>query len=399
MSLFHELAYSFNHDNPFINDTGNKKLTTLKENMHKLMKIDFSTMEDYIKYYDLVPDLTQLYGDNTKKKKIYETMMINDFKDIISSFPQFKSFNSYLDQYGYIGDSKDNMTGGNEENNKVEELDEVNTDEENEEQEQKPLIPSEDIKYESIIPISPMKFDYKKTGGLTNYNITSDKPLSYDEIRKLTVNIARSKLKTTVEKSEQVLALERAKRKELMNNIQKYKNIKAIGVLVEDNIQDMSLSQLEHTLNTCEKLFQSQKLKETIKRGSNFGGLVFDTLFPEGVKVSKNKRIRPKGIGKVVIDSIFDSQSTIGVAFQNIVDKHNWNITDEAVLMLSIGEMFISNLNVETIEEEPPKKQENINEEANNEATKEINDKNNEEEENEENNEEEDGYEYYSEAA
>ena len=397
MSLFSELAYAFNHDNPFINDTGNKKLSTLKQNMKNLMKIDFSTMEDYIKYYDLIPELTQLYGDTTKKKKIYETLIINDFKDVISSFPQFKSFNTYLDKYGYIG-NETNITGGNKEESEAEELDTVESNEEPEEQpEQKPLIPSDDIKYESIIPISPMKFDYKKTGGLTNYNITSDKPLSYDEIRKLTVNIARSKLKTTVEKSEQVLALERAKRKELMNNIQKYKNIKAIGVLVEDNIQDMDLSQLEHTLNTCEKLFQSQKLKETIKRGSNFGGLVFDTVFPEGIKITKTKRIRPKGIGKTVIDSLFDTQSTIGVAFQNIVDKHNWNITDEAVLMLSIGEMFISNLNIETVEEE--KKEPKINEEKETDKKQNDNDEDNEEAEVEDDNNEEDGYEYYSEAA
>ena len=397
MSLFSELAYAFNHDNPFINDTGNKKLSTLKQNMKNLMKIDFSTMEDYIKYYDLIPELTQLYGDTTKKKKIYETLIINDFKDVISSFPQFKSFNAYLDKYGYIG-NETNITGGNKEESEAEELDTVEANEEPEDQqEQKPLIPSDDTKYESIIPISPMKFDYKKTGGLTNYNITSDKPLSYDEIRKLTVNISRSKLKTTVEKSEQVLALERAKRKELMNNIQKYKNIKAIGVLVEDNIQDMDLSQLEHTLNTCEKLFQSQKLKETIKRGSNFGGLVFDTVFPEGIKITKTKRIRPKGIGKTVIDSLFDTQSTIGVAFQNIVDKHNWNITDEAVLMLSIGEMFISNLNIETVEEE--KKEPKINEEKETNKEQNDNDEDNEEAEDENDNNEEDGYEYYSEAA
>ena len=303
--------------------------------------------------------------------------MFNDFKDIISKFPSLKSFNKYLDKYGYVEVSQnpEPITGGAEvvEENKT------------------PLAPIDnDDKWDSIIPINPGKFDYKKTGGLTNYNITSETPLSYEDVRKLTVNIARSKLKASVEKSEQVLALEQQKRKELMNNIQKYKNIKAIGIMVEDNIQDMDLPQLEHTLSHCEKLFQSQKLKETIKRGTNFAGLMFDTVFPEGIKIGKTKRVKTKGISKAIFESVFDSQSTIGVAFQNIADKHNWNITDEAVLILSVGEMFISNLKVETItpEEEETTKETNQKEEDG--EGEEINE--------EEEAEEEDGYEYYEEA-
>lgn len=397
MGLFYELAYSFNHDNPFAKDTGKQKLTTLKQNIQDNMSINFSEIENNIKFYELKPSIVQLYGDKTKRKLIYETSMINDFKDVVLNFPQFRSFNSWLDNYDYVGQSQ-SITGGTATEEPVAEEEEAEEVEET--VEDKPLI--DDTQWDSIIPINPNKFDYKKTGGLTNYNITSDKPISYDEIRKLTVNIARSKLKVTVEKSEQVLALEKKKRKELLNNIQKYKNIKAIGILVEDNIQDMDLQQLEHTLAHCEKLFQSQKLKETIKRGTNFGGLIFDTVFPEGIKIGKTKRLKIKGMGKTIIDSVFDSQSTIGVAFQNIVDKHNWNITDEAVLMLSIGEMFISNLKVENVEEEKPKQETNNKSNMTSSLSQpmlqsNIKHEQEPEEENEDIDEEEEVYEYYSE--
>lgn len=364
---FYDIAYSFSSDNPFPNDTGKQKLNTLRKMVKQNLSIDFGEIEQLIKFYDLNDNITQLYGVEDKTKPITETFMFNDIKNVVQTIPQLKYFNHWVDQFNAIPDPYDksnNISGGNKDDNQAEQeqTTQIEQSKEQPKEEQKPsllsklkqstdLLPDE-TKWASVIPITPSKFDYSKTGGLTNYDITNENPLTYEDIRKLTVNIARSKLKNIVEKSEQVLALEKAKRKELMANIQKYKNIKAIGVMVEDNIQEMNLDQLEHTLNHCEHLFQSQKLKEMIKRGANFGSLLTSTVFPNGIKVG-NKRIKMKGAAKTIIDNIFDSQSTIGVAFQNIVEKHHWSITDEMVLTLSLGEMFISNIGVEKIEPEP----------------------------------------------
>ena len=358
-NLFNDLSYSFNYDNPFPEDNNKSKLNILKKLIKQKLSIDFDDIDKDIKYYELNPSIQQLYGDDTKEKNITELSLIDDIKTVVTQIPELKYFNNWVSQFSY---NTNTIIGGNDEDNNEEDADEQQEELTNEEeiakQVEDKLLP-EETHWESIIPIQASKFDYSKTNGLTNYDITSEKPLSYEDIRKLTVNIARSKLKSTVEKSEQVITLEREKRKQLMNNIQKYRNINAIGVLVEDNIQDMNLSQLEHTLTHCEKLYQSQKLKEVIKRGANFGSLIAGTVFPDGIKIGKSKKIRMKGAAKTIIENIFDTQSTIGVAFQNIVDKHNWNITDEAVLMLSMGEMFISSIKVENTDQTQENQQDN----------------------------------------
>ena len=343
--VLHDLSFSFNKDNPFPDDNNKQRLNILRNMVENNLVIDLNNVDKTINYINLKEGLDQLYGnDNTSD--ITELIMIDDIKDVIEHIQQFKYFNSWCSQF----QRKGVIIGGEQTIITQEEQ----TQQETEQQEPttfKPIVNQDDNNFEGIIPIQPMKFDYSKTNGLTNYDITTDKPLPYEEVRKLTVNIARSKLKTTVEKSEQIINLEKEKRKEIMNNIQKYRNINAIGVMVEDNIQEMNLSQLEHTLEYCEKLYQSQKLKEVIKRGANFGSLISSTIFPNGIKIGKTKRINFKGTAKTIIENIFDTQSTIGVAFQNIIEKHHWNITDEVVLMLSIGEMFVSSIKIDNIDQ------------------------------------------------
>lgn len=342
--VLHDLSFSFNKDNPFPDDNNKQRLNILRNMVENNLVIDLNNVDKTINYINLKEGLYQLYGnDNTSD--ITELIMIDDIKDVIEHIQQFKYFNSWCSQF----QRKGVIIGGEQ----TIETQEEQTQQETEQEPTtfKPIVNQDDNNFEGIIPIQPMKFDYSKTNGLTNYDITTDKPLPYEEVRKLTVNIARSKLKTTVEKSEQIINLEKEKRKEIMNNIQKYRNINAIGVMVEDNIQEMNLSQLEHTLEYCEKLYQSQKLKEVIKRGANFGSLISSTVFPNGIKIGKTKRINFKGTAKTIIENIFDTQSTIGVAFQNIIEKHHWNITDEVVLMLSIGEMFVSSIKIDNVDQ------------------------------------------------
>ena len=347
--ILHDLSYSFNKDNPFADDNNKQRLNVLRQMVNNSLVINIDDVDKNINYCNLKEDITQLYGDDCNNN-ITDIFMINDIKDVVEQLPQLKYFNVWCSQYQRKLNNSDEMTT-TQESTKKENQEVNNTNPTGSALDQNNI--EQDNTFEGIIPIQPMKFDYSKTGGLTNYDITTDKPLTYDEIRKLTVNIARSKLKSTVEKSEQILNLEKEKRKELMNNIQKYKNINAIGVLIEDNIQEMNLGQLEHTLEYCEKLYQSQKLKEVIKRGANFGSLITSTIFPNGIKIGKTKQVNFKGTAKTIIDSVFDTQTTIGVAFQNIIDKHHWNITDEVVLMLSVGEMFISSIKIDNVEQQP----------------------------------------------
>lgn len=346
-----DLSNVYQYDNPF-DDVNKKKI--FENIIDKTLSMDFESMSENIHYWNLDNNINCIYGDTTKMKTINETSLAADMKDTICNIQELKYFNNWLNGFNINTTDENNdeneiIEENNEENiETVEENNEITT---NNETTNNNNVVIECVEDEPIIPIQPGKFDYSKTGGLTNYDISSEKPMSYDDIRKLTVNIARSKLKKIIEKSEQVLALEKEKRKELMNNIQKYRNIKAIGALVEDDIVNMNIQQLENTLNQCEKLYQSQKLKEIIKRGSNFGSLITSTIFPNGIKFG-GKQLKMKGTAKTIIDNIFDTQSTMGVAFQNIIDKHNWHITDEAVLMLSIGEMLIGSVKIEDVPKE-----------------------------------------------
>lgn len=348
--IFHDLSYSFNRDNPFMDDGNKQRLNTLRQMVDANLAIDFADIDRDINYYNLKEDIGQLYGDDSLEKDVTELSLIDDMKDVVEKIPQLVAFNEWCKQFPrhiVVHGGKKDLDPPSQPSPSSAVVEEAPSP-----PVFKPIEPiDDDTSFEGVIPIQPSKFDYTKTNGLTNYDITTDKPLSYDDVRHLTVNIARSKLKTTVEKSEQIIALEKEKRKELVNNIQKYRNINAIGVLVEDNIHDMNLSQLEHTLTYCEKLYQSQKLKEVIKRGANFGSLITSTIFPNGIKLGKSKRVNFKGTAKTIIENIFDTQSTIGVAFQNIIDKHHWNITDEAVLLLSIGEMFVSSVKIENTQQ------------------------------------------------
>ena len=316
--ILHDLSYSFNKDNPFADDNNKQRLNVLRQMVNNSLAINIDDVDKNINYCNLKEDITQLYGDDCNNN-ITDIFMINDIKDVVEQLQQLKYFNVWCSQYQRKLNNSDEMTT-TQESTKKENQEVNNTNPTGSALDQNNI--EQDNTFEGVIPIQPMKFDYSKTGGLTNYDITTDKPLTYDEIRKLTVNIARSKLKSTVE------------------------------VLIEDNIQEMNLGQLEHTLEYCEKLYQSQKLKEVIKRGANFGSLITSTIFPNGIKIGKTKQVNFKGTAKTIIDSVFDTQTTIGVAFQNIIDKHHWNITDEVVLMLSVGEMFISSIKIDNVEQQ-----------------------------------------------
>ena len=204
---FYDIAYNFNYDNPFPNDSSKQKLNTLKKMVKQNLAISLDDIDTVIKFYDLNTDITQLYNMDDKKTPITDTLMFNDIKQVIMSISELKYFNSWVDKYNTI--QEPNISGGDvqEETTNDEDTKEVEAEAEVEVEKKKTVfeLPQEETRWETVIPITPTKFDYSKTGGLTNYDITNEKPLSYEDIRKLTVNIARSKLKNIVEKSEQVL--------------------------------------------------------------------------------------------------------------------------------------------------------------------------------------------------
>ncbi len=340
MNDLNDLAFSFRYDNPFENDSDTSRKNALISALKNVFRYNIEDECNKINFKNLKPKIRYLYG--CEDSDITKTPMFSDIKDVANSVQELSGLNSWCRKFS------PSIPVPMIDNEQQEyEYDEYQT----EQQDTRPIDRQPEYQeFGNVIPNIPYKYDYSKTAGLTNYDFSSSKLLSYEDIRQLTINIARSKNVMTIKKDENILALEKKKRDEMVKDIIKYKNIKKIAALVADDISSMDLTQLSNCLEQCKTAYEKEKLIETFKRGCNFGTTIFGSVFPSGIKVGKDKRIKTKGIIKTITNSVFDTQSAIGIAFQNIIDKHHWKISDEAVLLLSLGEMVVSNIEIEKIE-------------------------------------------------
>ena len=206
----------------------------------------------------------------------------------------------------------------------------------------------EDKTYEDFIPLMPNKFSYSSSIS-TNYDISTDKSISYDDLRKLTINIARSKLIPEIVRDETVVALEQEKKKNLVQEITRYREVRAIGMMNDSDLNEMTLPQLEACLEQCKKLHENFKTLELFKRGFGCGGLLYDMIFPDGIPVSKTKRLCFKGVGKEILSTLFDPHTPVGLAFSNILQKHNIHVSDELVTLVAFASICVSKIKVEDV--------------------------------------------------
>ena len=203
-----------------------------------------------------------------------------------------------------------------------------------------------------ITPSMDTKFSQSLSVGL-HYDISSDKSISYDDVCKLCMNIARTKLvESNAIMDPTIAALEREKRKKLTHEINRYRANTLITTLVEEDLSSMSLEQLEACLEQCKRLQESFKVLEVCKRTFSVSGTIYSAVFPEGIPVGKNKRVCFKGIGKEVLNTLFNNTTTTGIAFQNIMDKNNIHVSDELLTLIAFGEICLSKVEIKTIEPE-----------------------------------------------
>ena len=169
-------------------------------------------------------------------------------------------------------------------------------------------------------------------------------------MRKLTINIARSKLIPDMIKDETVIALEREKKKNLIQQITRYRNVTLIGAMDDSDLNEMNLAQLEACLEQCIKYHENFKTLEIFKRGFGVGGIMYDMIFPEGIPISKTKRLCFKGVGKEILSTLFDPHTPVGLAFSNILQKHNIHISDELLTLVAFTGTCVSKVKIETVE-------------------------------------------------
>lgn len=357
--MYRDVRFEFLKDNPFHGDIGHAKRKQLIEYMDNHVNEFTEKSSDNISFLYINPNITQLFGVRISDNSIYGNPIINHIKEFIMNS---QSMPSTLKQV-YSKVSSFNVMSV------VEQEPEPEEPEEEPEQVVHPSpslmdtteLSDENEQFDPITPIIPEKFSYNRTSGLTNYDITTNKLLSYDDVRRLTTNIARSELTPVVQKEEYKMKLEEQKRLELQEEINQYRKIRDIGALTQDDITEMNITQLTELARTYKKAYDEKKLYTVFKKGGNILTTITSTVFPNGIRIGKDEKtgneryIQMKGAIKEITNQIFDSSSVQGHAFGNLLKKANINISDSVLAVISIFETMISNIQVVEVPVGKPK--------------------------------------------
>lgn len=372
--MYRDIRFEFRYENPFSNDFNKSALTKLKKYMDDNPNT-FSNpnYKEQIKFLYIKPEITQLFGKRIINGDLYKSPLITEVKKFIAS--QQKIPSKTLQQWAndMIVVEEDNI----EENNNDSEY----ADESDDEVQENIETPDD---FFPIPTLDSSKSDYRRTHGLTNYDITTTKPLSFEDVRKITINIARAQLTPIVEKDATMLQLEANKRKELNAEIAKYRNIKEIAAIGSDDISQMTLVQLEELCEKCKKAYESRKLLTAMQKGGRMINSIFSAICPNGIRVSKDKNGNEKylkfnGALNEITNQMFNPTTCIGVAASNIIQQSNLHISDSVLTVIAIGEIILSKMQVVEVKnpnyvmEQPVQ---NINS-IKNEVIPEVDDKNN----------------------
>lgn len=346
--MYRDVRFEFLKDNPFHGDIGHAKRKQLIEYMDSHVNEFTEKKDGDISFTYINPTITQLFGVRVTDNNIYGNPLINHVKDFIMnslSMPE-----TLKRTFGKV--AAFNVLSAIEQ-----EPDEPEEDEPEPERPQTSLMESQEMsdeneQFDPITPIIPEKFSYNRTSGLTNYDITTNKLLTYDDVRRLTTNIARSELTPVVQKEEYKMKLEEQKRLELQEEINQYRKIRDIGALTQDDISEMTLTQLTELARAYKKAYDEKKLYTVFKKGGNILTTITSTVFPNGIRIGRDEKtgneryIQMKGAVKEITNQIFDNSSVQGHAFGNLLKKANINISDSVLAVISIFETMISNIQV-----------------------------------------------------
>lgn len=332
----YDITFLFRGDNPFKDDPTRAKLRQLhnyiEENQEEFTDVNYITDSRYVSILD---DTEELFGEAIDSPDIGNNPLNNYIKNFLMDIATIgDGLSKELSEWAagavpvIVGGS--NISTFEREESISDNYDNyINTN------------------YQQI-PILPRKFT-APTGVVTNYDITSDKAISYEDLRKLTVNIARSKLIPEQVKDETVIALENEKRKQLIQEISRYRNVRVIAALDDSDLTVMSLPQLEQCLEQCKQYHDNFKIQEMCKRGISTATIAYDAIFPDGIPLGKKKRVKFNGVGKEILSTLFDGRTPVGLSFSNILQKHNIHISDEILILTAFAGVIASKISLEDV--------------------------------------------------
>lgn len=214
----------------------------------------------------------------------------------------------------------------------------------------------------SINPIKPNSsvkdsnlFDNAVVSGIS-YSVISDKQLSYQDVCKLTLSIARIKLTSSNYQDESVIYAEEREKTKLREQIQKYMKLSQItaelGTNLNVDIDNMNLKQLQFYNVEAKKIYEKMKVIHLVSQGIDGADKVYSVVFKEGIKIpGTNKSIKLNNIGESLKQAIFDRRSPFYVGFENLIEKYNLSVSDELLAVFTLAGTLIKN--VEIIDNEP----------------------------------------------
>ena len=304
-----------------------------------------------IKYVQIVSpsELTILDGVKTP----YKHKLIDEFPDISNNIKRFMlstGMNLSNDMKTWIGNFNPSsiqsaveiyepINNDNDPNDDNEEED----DEENNEYNDGIIVPE----FVTFLDDSNNENTMASIGIGMNYDSSNDKKLDYFEVCNMCLAIAKTFTNNTNVKDPAIVAIENKRRRDLLNNIARYRRNKEIAaVCSEDDLTKLTIEQLETVYAECESKFGQLKLKEVSRQAFNITSKAYDMLLPMGIPIGKGRHVTFNGIGDEIIKELHNTTSAVGLAYDNFIQKHNIKISDELSIITAVASIFIKNVKI-----------------------------------------------------
>lgn len=212
----------------------------------------------------------------------------------------------------------------------------------------------ESIEIEDITPI-PSITAIKPVAnvGKTIYDHLSYHTLSWEEVCEICFNLAKKQHLNINAKSASIEKIESERKTQLIETIHKYLQIGALERLKQKDLASMDLESLEELRRRCEMTFETLKTKEVLSSTINIASTVMTNIFPDGIPLGKQRRMRTKNIKDLILNSLCNSTSVTGSAFNMYLEKHSVRISNGLLIAAKLGEIFLSNVEIVQKSDEP----------------------------------------------
>lgn len=183
------------------------------------------------------------------------------------------------------------------------------------------------------------------------YDITTDNQITYDDLRMIVIQAARRTLINSMKQDEVLNSLELERRSRLMDEISRYRAVKGIASFDDSDISSFTTQKLEEYLLHLKSIHEAFKRVEVGRRILSVGGLACDTLFPDGIPLGKNRKMKLHGIGNELMSQLFDTTKTVGLSMDNTLRKRGMiGVKDEVLVTIVAITEILKGITIETVD-------------------------------------------------